>query len=55
MIEERQADLVSQLDAKSLHRRNSADIPYISEIPTAWNFDHSPVISGPWNRPQNIC
>ena len=44
MIVERQADLMSQLDAKYLRRGNSADIPYISEIPTAWNFDHSPVL-----------
>ena len=35
----------AEIAQNRLKRGNSADIPYISKIPTTWNFDQSPVKS----------
>ena len=37
----------TEISQNCLKRGNPADIPYISEIPTAWNFGQSPVITLP--------
>ena len=34
----------AEISRNRLERGNPADIPYISEIPTAWNFGQSPVL-----------
>ena len=34
----------AEISRNRLKRGNPADIPYISEIPTTWNFGQSPVL-----------